>query len=207
MAYKVYIVGIGPGHKDYILPAADKVIRGSDFLVGGPRALSLYKDLGKEMQVITADLLKVAEYIMAKREDGPVAVLVSGDPGLYSMLPYLSKFLTQDQMEVIPGVSSLQLAFCRAKTPWQDAVVLSLHGREEGDWIEAVRRAKKAGILTDGKNTPAVIARKLLDAGVRGKRVTVCENLSYPEERIVTTTLEGLLEEEFTNCVLVMEDE
>ncbi len=206
MAGKVYIVGIGPGHPDYILPAADRIIRSCDYLAGGERALALYPECGKKRIFIKNDLEKIVVFINENTQYGDVAVLVSGDPGFYSMLPYLKNKLsdTDIQIEVIPGISSMQMAFCRAGMPWQKADVFSLHGREESDWINRIRVSEAAGMLTDKKNTPAVIAQKILEAGVTDRKVIVCENLSYPEERIVRGELKDILDMDFSDSVIIV---
>ncbi|GFP19334.1 cobalt-precorrin-7 (C5)-methyltransferase [Candidatus Hakubella thermalkaliphila] len=83
---KVYIVGIGPGSEDYLLPVARKEIKRSDVLVGGKRALALFRDLNKEEIYLEGHFDQAICYIEENRDRKKIAVLVSGDPGLYSFL-------------------------------------------------------------------------------------------------------------------------
>ena len=87
---------------------------------------------------------------------------------------------------IIPGISSVQLAFAAIGESWDDASFISLHGRNTGyeQLINKVRAYDKVGILTDKINTPAVIASSLLKHGIRDRVMYVCENLSLPGERV-----------------------
>lgn len=205
MAAKVTVIGIGPGHPDYLLPVAKRAMRAAQVLIGSKRALSTFARPGQVQIEITGRLEEVITAVNEYRLTAPVAVLVSGDPGFYSLLPYLRQHLTADDLEVIPGVSALQIAFCRLKTAWQDADLLSLHGR---DW-ESVRlrltKPAKVAFLTDREHTPARIAGLLLQAGWPDCPVFLAENLSYPAERVIWTDLRSAAAEQgFAHSVMVV---
>lgn len=181
---KLRVVGIGPGHRDYILPAAYKAVEDSDVLIGGRRNLETFSDFKGETLSITRDLKSVIEYIKKNRHDKKIAIILSGDTGFYSMLNYLSNYFTKDEMEVIPGITSLQYLYGKIKETWQGSPLMSLHGREE-DFIEKLKKHKKVGLLTDTINTPEEIARTLINSHLENVTMIVGENLSYPEERII----------------------
>lgn len=205
MEHSVVIVGIGPGHSDYLLPAAIKAVEQADFLAGGPRALELFGYLHKETMVVDGNLGAVLEFIRAKRNLGRVAVLVSGDPGFHSLLSYLSKYFTRDELEVIPGISSLQVAFSRLKVPWQNAGLMSLHGRPLEDIGPLLGKYPVVGLLTDPRVAPAGLGETILEQGLTGSKIYICENLSYPEEKITEYTPEGLGNiTAFNNSVVVI---
>ncbi|MEW5897764.1 MAG: precorrin-6y C5,15-methyltransferase (decarboxylating) subunit CbiE [Bacillota bacterium] len=210
---KIKVIGVGPGGEDYLLPAAQKALEEAEVLVGRTRALALCRRGQKKELKIDADLRRVVAFLKENREK-KIAVLVSGDPGLYSLLDFLLKHFTPEELEVIPGLSSVQLAFARAKMTWQDAVIFSLHGREKPARamaeriLPAVRGGTKVALLTDGSFPPPKIAKYLVQHGVRGKKMVVGENLSYPEERVVAAGLEEMAasREEFKNCVVLIAD-
>jgi precorrin-6y C5,15-methyltransferase (decarboxylating) CbiE subunit len=204
---RISVVGIGPGSRDYIIPLAQKAVEEAHVLVGGKRALELFEDMGKETFRIKS-IPETLEFIRRNRAR-KVAVLVSGDPGLFSILPVLKREFGPDALEVIPGIGSIQLAFARMKETFEDAVFLSLHGKEVGDIADRVSVAKKAAILTDNVNTPKKIAHSLLKGGVVNREVWVLENLSYPNERVVKTTLKILAGEkdgEATLSIMIIGD-
>ena len=106
----------------------------------------------------------------------------------------------------VKRISSLQLAAARNHIQWDNANVMTFHGREN---IEDILE-----VIDNGKVTIALPSRKvkdmaqfLLDNGVsENRRVTVCERLSYPDEKIVSTTLKNIAASDFTYmCIMIIE--
>jgi cobalt-precorrin-7 (C5)-methyltransferase len=208
MINKVYIIGIGSGTEDYLLPVARKEIERSDCLIGGKRALRLFQPLHKEERLLEGNFEQVIPFLLKERENKKIAVLVSGDPGLYSFLGTISKVLRKEEYVVIPGVSTVQIAFARIGERWEDAILLSLHGRKMDDLAARVESSKKAFLFTDPGFPPEKIAAYLLEKGMEKRRAIVMENLTYPDERIVDTDLEGLSEMGgFGLCVMIIKKE
>lgn len=205
---KIYVAGIGPGTEDYLLPVTKRIVKQADILIGGQRALELFSGLDKEKFQITADLEQIKKYISQHYQEQKIVVLVSGDPGLYSMLSYLKRYFAEDKLEVIPGVSALQLGFAKGKMIWQDAKITSLHGSNDRQkLVELVAAEEKVGFFTDRQFPPQEIAKYLLEQGIMGKKGLVAEDLSYPSERVVRGSLQQLSQEEFADLnVMVIYD-
>ncbi|AZO95930.1 precorrin-6y C5,15-methyltransferase (decarboxylating) subunit CbiE [Halocella sp. SP3-1] len=202
---KIYVLGIGPGHRDYLLKITKDIIASSDVLIAGKRALEMFAELDKEKILITAELEKVRDYILANYQKKRISVLVSGDPGLYSMMNYLKKEIAQELLEIIPGISSLQLASARIKLNWDDLKISSLHGKDDREkFLREVRTNDKVGLFTDDKFSPNQICSFLLKQGIANKEVIVFENLSYPEERIVRGSLQELTEYSFAKLTVMV---
>ena len=125
---KICIIGVGPGTREYVVPVALKRIKESDCLIGARRALNLFPEFKKEKICFDGRLSRVIPYLKKHREDKKIAVLVSGDPGLYSLTQTVAKQFKNNEYEVIPGISSLQIAFARIGESWQDVKIISLHG-------------------------------------------------------------------------------
>lgn len=119
MDHTLIIAGIGPGNRDYILPKALSAIENARFLVGGKRALHDFAKEGQETYPVTGKLSLLAEWLEEKLALDDVVVMVSGDPGFYSLLPWLKKRFPESPLQVIPGISSVQAAFCLINEPWQ----------------------------------------------------------------------------------------
>ena len=207
---KIRVVGIGPGHPDYLLPRAAEIIRTSEVIVGGKRhleTLSAVFDFSKKMTwTIDADLEKTAAFIRTHHLIKSVCVVVSGDTGFYSLLRYLKKQFDVEMLEVIPGISSLQYFFSRLGMTWENALLTSLHGREH-DLESALHTYDAIGILTDRKWTPARIAAWLIEYGFEDRRVYVGENLSYDDEKITSGLPDDFLNWQATAlCVVVIEN-
>jgi cobalt-precorrin-7 (C5)-methyltransferase len=190
MEYKIIVVGIGPGSPDYLPPVAAKAIEEAKVLVGSQRALDTFAPGGAQTKVIDKDITGVLSFIRERLQHGDVAVMVSGDPGFYSMLSALRREFAPECITVIPGVSSVQLAFARIACPWQDALLVSLHGRDVTDGALAYAPNKKLGILTDSQHDPRYIACLLLEQGWPVESQTwLCADLSYPSEQVVAVSL------------------
>ena len=204
---KIIVAGIGPGSEDFITPAALKKIRAAKFLVGGRRALEDFSTPNQITCAITRDLDAPINFIREKILLGEVVVMVSGDPGYYSLLDLLRKNFPPASIEVIPSISAIQLAFAKLALPWHDATLLSFHGRQPARTALEFSAGKILGLLTDAEFNSATIAKLLLDCGwVEDSSVTICARLSYPDEKIFTTTLAAAATSEPVNhCVLIVQ--
>lgn len=200
------VIGIGPGSPDYLVSEAVKLVNEAEILIGGKRALALFPEHSGEKVEITGDLKKVMAYIR-RNLDKEIAVLVSGDPGFHSLLPLLKKNFPQEKIRVVPGISSVQLAFARLALPWQDAVLLSLHGRNLSI-LDQHFQAKTVALLTDPENSPPKIAAYWLANGGTDCLAYICKNLSYADEAILTYQMSQLAQlKENTPCVMVIINE
>lgn len=200
------VAGIGPGHPDYVLPAALRAIREAKVLVGGSRALSDFAGEGQRTMTIRGDIPAVMDFIREALSENDVVVMVSGDPGYYSLLDALRRDFGEECLSVIPGISSVQFAFARLSLPWHDASLLSFHGRKPSDGELAYAPGRVIGMLTDTKNSSRTIPKLLMEMGWPGDaKAVICARLSYGDERIVRTTLAGAVtEKEETHCVMVV---
>lgn len=206
MEHKIIVVGIGPGSPDYILPIASRRIAEAKILVGSQRALDAFAPEHIITKVIGRDIIGVLTFIEEFLATNDVVVMVSGDPGFYSLLVALrSKFL-QSQVTVIPGISSMQLAFARMSEVWQDAQLISMHGRQASDEDLQYNLNKKLGILTDHEHNPSHIAKILINRGWPvDSRVWLGEGLSYEDEQCRILTLgETVQIPGFNHCVMVV---
>ena len=206
MAHRIVIAGIGPGHPDYVLPAALRAIREATFLVGGKRALADFGRADQRQIPITGDIPPVMAALRARLADGDAVVMVSGDPGYYSLLDAIRREFPPESFSVIPGISAVQFAFARLALPWHDADLLSFHGRRPDDEELTYRPGRILGMLTDTKYNSQTISELLMRLGwPPDSIVAVCARLSYADEKILRTTLQkALTEEKETHCIMVV---
>lgn len=202
---KIYVIGTGPGTEEYLLPLSKKIIKKSDCLVGSRRLLDLFKNLNKEKLYLGSNYGKVISFMEENRNKKRISVLVAGDAGLYSFLGRMSRAFKKEDYIVIPGISALQLAFAKIGEGWEDAKIISLHGRKPQNLVKEVENARKLFLFLDDKFPPQKVARYLLDKGIKNRKAFVFENLSYPDERIVETDLKKLSDMVgFKMCVLII---
>ena len=182
----VTIVGTGMG-PDTVTAEGLRAIEGADVLFGAPRMLADYAYLNKRAEAVyTAEKMRP---VLAEYDEGRFAVLVSGDTGFYSAATKLCEELADCQVEVLPGISSLNYLSARLGKTWQDTALVSCHGRN-GNLVDTVRRNSAIFALTGG-NVPE-LAEALCRAGFGGLTVQVGENMGMAEESIRTMTAEEL---------------
>ncbi|MDR3063676.1 MAG: cobalt-precorrin-7 (C(5))-methyltransferase [Methanobrevibacter sp.] len=217
---KLCIVGIGPGSKDYLTQIAIKTVENSDFIIGSQRALDLFENTS---QKIIFNVKNLEEFLYKSvdlvNEGFNVSLLSTGDPGFSGLLkPILriakEKNLDEKAIEVFPGISSLQLASAKTHIPWDEANIMTFHGRDDQsailDIIENNSDTKesinsKPSIILPSRSVKDFV-KFLIDSGAdENRKITVCERLSYLDEKIVDTTLKDVLNSNFSYmCILVI---
>jgi cobalt-precorrin-7 (C5)-methyltransferase len=170
---KIIGVGCGPG---LLTDQAIRELKKARFAYGSDRAIDLARVyLPKNCTVRTIDDYKK----LGSLADDAV-ILSTGDPMLAG-LGYLAG-------SVIPGISSLQVAIARLHIPLSRVVVVVAHGRghEQGvrDTVEEVKRGKIVFFLADPKFRVTDLYRCLAELSLP-LQIALCENLAYPDERIV----------------------
>lgn len=183
---KVTIVGCGPGSKKYMTWYALQQINSAEVLIGSRRLLSLFSDAEADTFILNNNYKILITKIVSLSKKKKVVVLVSGDTGFFSYAKLIIDKIGIENCEVIPGISSVQLAFAKIGRAWNDACFMSLHGRtgKLASVVKKIMENEKVAVLTDNSNNVKLIARKLLDAGLKERKIYVCENLSLGKERI-----------------------
>jgi len=149
--------------------------------------------------VVLGELAPALDALAA--HDGDAVVLASGDPGFFGIVRALRE--RGLAAVVLPAVSSVALAFARAGLPWDDAVVVSAHGRDLRPAVNVCRAHPKVAVLTGPGAGPAEIAAAL--AGW-DRRLVVCEQLGSCDERITECSPASAANHTWTdpNVVLVL---
>lgn len=204
---KIYLVGTGPGSADYITTLAFKTVKLANVLVGSRRALQLFPDYQGETLELRARNMDemMTTSVKLAREGNTVVVLSTGDPGFSGVLKPIQKLAGEVEVEVVPGISSLQLCAARLQIPWDEANLLTLHGKGNSvPILDLIDNGKPTIVLPDFRVHD--LAQYLLDNGaLPQRRVAVGERLSYPDERIFQGTLQQAASTEFSYlCVMVI---
>ena len=199
-----YIIGIGPGDAAYIYPLAQKLIEQAEVLIGGRRNLAELARPGQETLVIDRGLAQVAEYIRANWQSRRLVVLASGDTSLFSVRAYLQKKLPEVPFGVLPGISSLQYLLARRGLNLNELKIITMHGANNANLLNTVTRERATAIFTGGENSPQAIAARLAQLDFAELTLTVGENLSYPDERIVSGSPEQIAAQSFAPLSLML---
>lgn len=203
----VSIIGFGDDGLDAVPEATRKLIQEADLLAGNQRSLDLVPATKAKRIVIGTDLEAVVQGIQssgAKR----VAVLVTGDPLFYGLARFLCERLGRDQCEIVPHVSSMQLAFARVKENWDEAYLTDLANHSLTSVVERIRTAEKVGLFTTEALSPAEVCRALAERRIDYFTVYVCENLGARDERVTRGSVEEIVGQSFDplNVMVLVRD-
>ncbi len=210
---KLFIVGTGPGSPDYVTPVARKTVAKAELVVGAERSLNLFRENinGQTLTLTAKNVDEALKTAVEAAKNGKTAVLLStGDPGFSGLLGSVLRRY-QTEVEVVPGISSMQTCAAKLSICWDNAALFTFHDNADEEKKRKLSEAVKAGktvlVLPEPKTFPPnAIAAYLLDAGInREQEVVVCENLTLTNEKIVKTTLENASKQNFSPlCVLVI---
>ncbi|NIL99299.1 MAG: precorrin-6y C5,15-methyltransferase (decarboxylating) subunit CbiE [Planctomycetales bacterium] len=192
---KIHILGIGDDGLEGLTTSARQLVERADLLMGEEGVLARC-DLGTKF-VIGGDL----DAAVARLDERPgerIVVLASGDPLFYGFARYLCDRLGKDRFEVIPHVSSMQLAFARVKESWEEAYLTNLATHSLASVVEKIRVMDKVGLFTTQQYPPWAVAKALLDQDIDYFSVYVCENLGSPDERVTKAELDELCDQQFS---------
>jgi len=114
------------------------------------------------------------------------------DPGFFGIVRALLRGIDRHLLQVVPAPSAVSLAFARLGIPWDDALVVSAHGRALADAVGVVRTARKAAVLTSPDSPPHALGSALLEAGAAMDLVAVCSRLGSSDEQVVELSLADL---------------
>lgn len=190
---KLTVIGCGPGSKGYATPAALQAIEEADVLIGGKRLTDTFAKPGQKTYSITKNTRFKIRDVVKRNKGKKTAFLAAGDAGLYGILNLLRRYFKDDELEVIPGISSAQYLFARLKMPWHDVLLESVHGlkrkEREAKLLRILKHHSRVALFTDDDFPPKKIATFLLKNGVKNLRVAVGWNLSYDDEKIYKGSL------------------
>lgn len=188
---KIYLVGAGIEGWEGFSSTALAVIDKTEVMIGHQRHLDIFPAYGGSKMVL-GPLSELLEFL--KETEKRVVILASGDPNFFGISRFLLRNLPKERIAIFANVTSMQYAFSRIKEPWDDAIFVSVHGRGMHAAVDKIVASEKACVLTDKVNTPAAIAREMIERGAEGYEVWLCEDLGLASERFTRTDVRGLLE-------------
>lgn len=202
----IHVVGIGLDGADGLVASVRQLVDQAALLVGSDRHLSYFANyLGQKL--VLGDFQEAIAQIRCRLTDhGYIVVLVTGDPLFFGLGRLLLTQLPAEQLTFHPHISAVQLAFNSVKVPWQDAKIISVHGRSLDELIAVLQQgAAKIAVLTDNTNTPSAIARLLLALDLPSNyQFWVCENLGDQTERVQAWAIAEILDQTFAPLNVVV---
>ena len=187
---------------------AGDALHGATVLLGDPRHLAAVpadvKGRREELEPPLHKMLDRAGHLFDSGER--VCIVVSGDPGFFG-LARLAGARFGRALRIHPAPSSVSLAFARAGLSWDDAAVVSAHGRDSSATDRAAgaaMRHPKVAVLTSPSDPPEQIGRALRDAGCGDRRVIVASRFGEPDESVWEGDIAGLADGRFDGLSVVL---
>ena len=216
---EICLAGIGMGSKDGQTQEVQHAIETADILLGAERMIERYSaKIEKRPYYMTEQILPYLEQLQkngftAQKDPLRVTVLFSGDTGFYSGCRKLYVALQETiaagalnaRVRILPGISSVVSLAARVGESYEDAAILSMHGKKLNRLSATVESHEKVFLLTSGSEDIRKIGRLLAEAGLTDCEVIVGYQLSYPEESIRILTpgqCEEITEEGLYTCLI-----
>jgi len=222
----IYVIGIGYKPLDQ---NERKALYKSDVILSSERLLAVFKRYRefkkvREKVLVLNTVDETIEYMKSRTsesgEKGFITVLASGDPLFFGIGRRMINEFGKERVELMPDLSSIQVAFARIMEPWDNAFLMSLHRGPDPqkkrnlkyymkDIPDLLNKHGKLAILTDTENNPSEIAKVLIHSHILPPIIFVCEKLGDPDERIIRGTPEDIAAMSFVtpNVVIILSGE
>ncbi|SDJ81214.1 precorrin-3B C(17)-methyltransferase [Natronincola ferrireducens] len=220
---KVFVIGIGPGGEDYMTPAAREGIMSSDVIIGYKTYIDLIRPILGDKRVIDSGMKREIERcslaIDLAEEGHTVALVSSGDPGIYGMagavLEVKGEKNSPIEIEVIPGVTAVSAAAAVLGAPlMHDFAVISLSDLltdwdvikkrlqlgAEGDFVIALYNPKSKGRVTQIEEARDI----MLQHRKKETPVGIVRNAKRRGEEVIITTLGEMLNHSIDMLTMVI---
>ena len=217
---KIFLTGIGMGMPEMLTARAKEVIDQADCLIGAKRMLECAKRIlpgemqEKKKMMVEYRPEQIAEIIKAEKEDWKIGILLSGDIGFFSGAKKLEKVLEgfADEVILVPGISSIVYLSAKIGIAWEDAAIISLHGKNE-NFIQTIDKREKTFLLLGGTDAGKVFYKRMLEyernkfeRQMQSKEAGIAEQLAgdIADECVRSGVLSDFQEEDFEGLTAVM---
>jgi precorrin-6Y C5,15-methyltransferase (decarboxylating) len=194
---KIHIIGMGDDGLEGMTASARQLVEQAQLLVGAESALTRIP-AGKSERLVVGSNLDDAVDRLSRAAGKRTVILASGDPLFYGVARYLCDKLGKERFDVLPHVSSMQLAFARVKESWEEAYLTNVANHPLDQVLEKIRTATKVGLFTSDQYPPKAVAKALLDRRIDYFSAYVCENLGSPDERVTQGALSEIAAQDFS---------
>jgi precorrin-6Y C5,15-methyltransferase (decarboxylating) len=191
----VHLTGIGMGNEKSMTEEAREIFRNCDCIIGAGRMTDALESFGKPtFSSYKPD--EIHRFLKEHTEYGNIAVALSGDPGFYSGAKKLEEELSDYRVHTIPGISTVAYLAAKLGVSWEDAKLVSIHGRKQ-NFIHAISTHEKTFVLLSGGENSEEICKKIQHYNLGHVDFYIGKYLSYEKEEILHKSGAQLLPEDF----------
>ncbi len=178
---QITLLGIGMGSRDTLTIEGEKALEKAELLIGARRIADSVK-MPHHTVIYEYDSEKILKCIEENSQYEHIVIALSGDVGFYSGAKKLLHNLGEDT-RVICGISSVVYFMAKAGLSWDDAKIVSAHGRN-CNLVSLICHSKKVFSILGTKDGISSLAGRLVSYGMGDVLLYVGENLSYENEKI-----------------------
>jgi precorrin-6B C5,15-methyltransferase / cobalt-precorrin-6B C5,C15-methyltransferase len=178
------VIGIGESGLCELSPLARGLIDRASLIVGGQRHLAMLAS--QQTSMVWNSPIEASIEAMLKYRGTPVCILASGDPLCYGIGVTLLRYLSIEEMTIIPAPSTFSLACARLGWSLMDVEMLSLCGRSPDFLSGILAPNSKFLVLSAGAATPQIVADLLMQRGYGNSQIAVLEHLGGERERVIS---------------------
>lgn len=188
---EITLLGIGMGSRDTLTIEGQKALEQAELVIGARRIADAVR-MPHHQVIYEYRSEKIAEYLSEHPEYTRIVVALSGDVGFYSGARKLLDLLGKET-KVVCGISSVVYFMAKVGLSWDDAKIVSAHGRS-CNLVSLIRHHRKVFAILGTEDGVAELARKLVFYGMGEVLLYVGENLSYKTEKVFCMPAEELTE-------------
>lgn len=177
---------MGEDGPDGLCPAGRAALEEADLVFGSDRHLAMLPPLRGEVRVWPQPFRNALPHILAER-GRKICVIATSDPFHYGIGAGLSRAISEDELEIIPQISSFAMACTRMRWAQEECALVSLHGRTLQRIVPLLQPDARILALAWDETSPAAVAKLLAERGMGASELTVMEVLGGPHERIRKT--------------------
>jgi len=191
----ISVISLGCGRLSALSELARQSIHKAEVIWGSEQHLKEIKDIPTEARtyLFPSPFSQLRDSLLQEHSHR-IAVLASGDALFYGVGSWLSRLVDNQNLLFFPNISSIQSCFHHIGIPWQNVIVLSLHGRPLFTLHRYLENNKFLAVFTDQQSTPPVIATTLLEKGFRESKFWVCEAMGSERQKVEQYEVSSLAE-------------
>ncbi len=175
----------------------------ADLVIGTERLLMLFPSRPSQSVVVNSTVEQALDVIEQRTDCKNIAVLVTGDPGIFSLARLVIERFGREQCRVIPGISSIQVAFARIGLDWADAKIISAH-KEDPYPDESLLKSDKIAVLLGRAGSLQWVADHIVENAPADRRIFIFENLTMDNESVRETRREELRDLRVSSTTVVL---
>ena len=190
---RIAVVSLGCNQHSRLTVAANKSLQQAQIIFGATHHFEEIAHIATIAEKICfpSPFSGLAEQLMLHQHQS-LAVLASGDALLYGVGNWLNQLVGRENLVFYPNISSVQACFHHLGFAWQEAQIISLHGRPLSVLRRYLKDQQLIALFTDQHANPVAIAAELFEQGFAESQIWICQAMGSKQQRITQYRADAL---------------